>query len=167
MDVKSYPFGEWMVNLASWTPSNFGRYPKSPKWSSQSRPMTDFVRKSRLVKPHHASLFLSLCFVNAAQRLRENCTRTSTDRLNQADENPETPLWAARRPLQRAFVCVLINWLVSKCWSNTLFPLKGKIRNAHEFLWIVSCSDFRKNGPDEWKKGLEGLIGSVAPLIAI
>ena len=60
IDVKSFPFEEWMVNLASWTPSNFGRYPKSPKWSSQSRPMTDFVRKSRPVKPHHASLFLSL-----------------------------------------------------------------------------------------------------------
>ena len=57
---KSYPFEELVVNLASWTPSNFGKYPKSPKWSSQSRPMTDFVRKGRLVKPHHASLFLSL-----------------------------------------------------------------------------------------------------------
>ena len=31
MCVKSDPFEELMVNLASWTPSNFGRYPKSPK----------------------------------------------------------------------------------------------------------------------------------------
>ena len=31
MGVKSYPFKELVVNLASWTPSNFGMYPKSPK----------------------------------------------------------------------------------------------------------------------------------------
>ena len=60
MDVRSYPFGDWLVNQASWTPGNFGRYPKCPKWSSQSCPMTDFVRKSRRVRPHHPSLFLSL-----------------------------------------------------------------------------------------------------------
>ena len=60
MDVKSYQFGELIVNLASWTPRNFGRYPKCPKWSYQSRPMTDFVRKSPCVRPHHPSLFLSL-----------------------------------------------------------------------------------------------------------
>ena len=40
--------------------SNSGKYLKSPKGSFQNRPMTDFVRKSRVVKPHHASLFLSL-----------------------------------------------------------------------------------------------------------
>ena len=60
MDVKSYPLEESMLNLASWTSSNFGRYRKCPKWSSQSRRMTDFLRKGRIVKPHHASLFLSL-----------------------------------------------------------------------------------------------------------
>ena len=31
MSVKSYPFEELLVNLASWTPQNFGKYPKSPK----------------------------------------------------------------------------------------------------------------------------------------
>ena len=31
MAVKSHPFEELMSNLASWTPSNFGKYPKSPR----------------------------------------------------------------------------------------------------------------------------------------
>ena len=31
MNVKSYPFEKLMVNVASWTPSKFDKYPKSPK----------------------------------------------------------------------------------------------------------------------------------------
>ena len=31
IDGKSHPFEALMVNLASWTPSNFGRYPECPK----------------------------------------------------------------------------------------------------------------------------------------
>ena len=42
------------------TPVEFGGYPKSLKWSSQSRPMTDLVRKCRPKMSRQPSLFLSL-----------------------------------------------------------------------------------------------------------
>ena len=34
-------------------PTEFGRCPKCLKWSSQSRPMAEFVRKSRPQMPDH------------------------------------------------------------------------------------------------------------------
>ena len=48
------------IKPASWTLSNFGGCPKCLKWSSRSRPMTDFVRKNRPQMSDQPSLFLSL-----------------------------------------------------------------------------------------------------------
>ena len=40
MGPNSYPFEELLVNVASWAPSNFGRYPKCPT----TLPPLHFVR---------------------------------------------------------------------------------------------------------------------------
>ena len=47
MIIICYQFEEPSIEPASWTLSNFGGCPKCLKWPSQSRPMTDSVRKSR------------------------------------------------------------------------------------------------------------------------
>ena len=48
---------------ASWTLYVFGGCPKSLKWSSQTRPMTDLVRKDHPQNPDQPSLFLSLHYI--------------------------------------------------------------------------------------------------------
>ena len=53
-------------------PIEFGGWPKSLKWSSQSRPMTDLVRKSRPQNPDQPSLVLSLHIRYAMARVVVN-----------------------------------------------------------------------------------------------
>ena len=55
VDKVCYQFEEPFIKPASCPLYNFGGYPKSLKWSSQSRPMTDLVRKIRPKTPddHH------------------------------------------------------------------------------------------------------------------
>ena len=60
IDLICYQLEESAKTTASWTLYNFGGYTKSLKWSSQSRPMTDLARKSRLKMSRQPSLFLSL-----------------------------------------------------------------------------------------------------------
>ena len=60
IDQLCHSFEEPLSKPASQPLQNFGGYPECLKWSSQSRPMTDLVRKSRPKTPDQLSLFLSL-----------------------------------------------------------------------------------------------------------
>ena len=66
MSTICHQIEEPPIKPASWTLQNFGGWPKSLKWSSQSRPMTDLVRKSRPKTSRQPSLFLSLQILEVA-----------------------------------------------------------------------------------------------------
>ena len=60
MILVCYQLEEPSIKPASWNLYNFGGCPKWLKWSSQSRPMTEFVWKNHPQTPDQPSLFLSL-----------------------------------------------------------------------------------------------------------
>ena len=60
IQLNCYWLQEPLQTAASWPFYDFGGYPKSLKWSSQSRPMTDLVRQARPKRSRQSSLFLSL-----------------------------------------------------------------------------------------------------------
>ena len=70
MELIYYQLEEPLIKPASWTLEHFGGYPKCLKWSLQSLPMTDLVRKSLPKTPDQPSLLLSLHNVTAHVLIR-------------------------------------------------------------------------------------------------
>ena len=91
---------ELSIKIASWTLSNFGGCPKSLKWSSQGRPMTDFVRTDRPQTPDQPSLFLSLQILKAFHNICHPPTSSERRACGITSHPPIQPVSQPSQPSQ-------------------------------------------------------------------